>query len=210
MRGADRQLRTSVLDVNRAARDLRTPEVIQHKLMKVTDLSLITGTYKRYLYTVREATMGGTAPYTPADSVNLKSYSALSVSELTNAGSYVSYGVLKSTIPAGFAPVAIPIGTFVMAVPWWASDGTCIYLIVNTQAIDGTCAGGLTGDIDYGAFLLPTDLDDEYGDIDAPMGDYDHGGITFDDFGQFYDDLNINDEQTFASPTTATTDYGTY
>lgn len=210
MRSTDRQLRTSVLDVNRAARDLRTPEAVQQKLMKVTGYSLINGSYKRYLYTVREATMGGTSPYTPADSVNLATYSALSVSELSNESQFVSYGVLKTNIPAGFSAQPIPIGTFVMALPWWASNGTCFYLIVNTQAIDGQCGTPLVGEDDYGLFLRPTDLEFEGGDLDAPMGDYDYGGITFDDFGQYYDPMNQNDQQTFASPVTFTTDYGTY
>jgi hypothetical protein len=58
--------------------------------------------------------------------------------------------------------------------------------------------------------LRPTDLEFEGGDLDAPMGDYDYGGITFDDFGQFYDSMNQNDQQTFADPVTFTTDYGTY
>jgi len=210
MRSSDRQLRTSVLDINRASRQLATPDVVQHKLMKVTNFSLIGGSYKRYLYTVREATMGGGSPYAPTNSVNEGTYSALSVSELSNQGDYVSYGVLKTNIPAGFQAQPIPIGTYVMALPWWSSSGTCIYMIVNTQAIDGQCGTPLTADDDYGLMLRPTDLEFEGGDLDAPMGDYDYGGITTDDFGQFYDSMNQNDQQTFADPVTFTTDYGTY
>jgi hypothetical protein len=210
VRSSDRQLRATVLDLNRSGRDLRTPDPIQHKLMRVTNFTLIGGSYFRYQYTVREATMGGTSPYTPALSVNAATYTALSVSEMSNASDYVSYGVLKTHIPAGFAPKPIPINTIVMALPWWASDGTCIYMIVNTQAIDGECGSPLVADDDYGAFLMPSDLIFEGGELDAPEGDYDYGGITFDDFGQFYDPVNQNDQQTYAAPVAATTDYGTF
>jgi hypothetical protein len=212
MRSSDRQLRASVLDINRSGRDLRTPDPIQHKLMRVTNFSLIGGSYYRYLYTLREATMGGTSPYSPALSVNAASYTGLSVSEMSNSAAfdYVSYGVAKSNIPQGFLPKPIPINTIVMALPWWASNGTCIYMIVNTQAIDGDCGTPLLADDDYGAFLMPSDLIFEGGELDAPEGDYDYGGITFDDFGQFYDPVNQNDQQTYANPVTATTDYGTY
>lgn len=212
MRSSDRQLRASVLDINRSGRDLRTPDAVMHKLMKVTNFALIANSYFRYLYTLREATMGGASPYTPANSVNAATYSGLSVSELSNSTTYayVSYGIDKANFPAGFQPKPIPINTYVLAVPWWASDGTCLYMIVNTQAIDGDCNGALLADDDYGSFFMPSDLIFEGGELDAPEGDYDYGGITFDDFGQFYDPVNQNDQQTYANPVTATTDYGTY
>ena len=139
-----RQIKTitrSMIDVDRARKDLGQVEPVPYKLCKVTDASLITGQDKRYLYTVKEATIGGSAPYTPGLSVNAPSYSALSVSELTNGAAAVtySYGILKANIPAGWAAVQIPIDTYVLCVPWWKDDGEGIYLIVNTQAIDGVC-----------------------------------------------------------------------
>ena len=216
MKSADRQLRTSILDVNRAARDYPTPMAYHPTLMKITDVSPINGQDSRWVYTVREATIGTTSSYLPGDSVNVGTYTALSVSELSNKTtsddlSY-SYGVRKSNVAAtGYQAKVIPIGTFVMAVPYWQSNGTRIYLIINTQAIDGTCTGGgLVADDDYGTLLQPSDLIFEGGELDAPEGDFDYGGITFDDFGQFYDPVNQNDQQTFASPVTFTTDYGTY
>ena len=57
---------------------------------------------------------------------------------LFQSGAY-AYGVAKTNIPAGFAPQQIPVNTFVVGVPWWCDDGTGIYLIINTQAIDGVC-----------------------------------------------------------------------
>ena len=139
-----RQLKTitkSAFDVDRARRDVGQVEPVPYKLCKVTAASLITGQDKRYLYTVVEATIGGASPYTPGLSVNAPSYSALSVSELTNGAAAVnySYGILKANIPAGWAAVQIPIDTYVLCVPWWKDNGEGIYLIVNTQAIDGVC-----------------------------------------------------------------------
>lgn len=141
MRPVDRQLRASVLDLNRAGRDYPTPSPYYPTLMKITDASAIAGQDKRWLYTVVEATIDTGASYSPALSVNTGSYSALSVSELTNnmATNTYSYGVAKANVPAGFSAVQIPVGTYVMCVPYWRSDSTSIYLIINTQAIDGTC-----------------------------------------------------------------------
>lgn len=141
MRPVDRQLRASVLDLNRAGRDYPTPSPYYPTLMKITAASAIAGQDKRWLYTVVEATIDTGASYSPALSVNTGSYSALSVSELTNnmATNTYSYGVAKANVPAGFSAVQIPIGTYVMCVPYWRSDSSSIYLIINTQAIDGTC-----------------------------------------------------------------------
>lgn len=141
MRPVDRQLRASVLDLNRAGRDYPTPSPYYPTLMKITAASAIAGQDKRWLYTVVEATVDTGASYSPALSVNTGSYSALSVSELTNdmATNTYSYGVAKANVPAGFSAVQIPVGTYVMCVPYWRSDSSPIYLIINTQAIDGTC-----------------------------------------------------------------------
>ena len=186
-------------------------EPVTSQLMRITDFSVIDAATWRYKYKVRRARVGNSTGYVPGlVTTDPQTDDALSVSELSNASDYVSYGVLKTNIPQGFAPKAIPINTYVMCVPGRTLDGTFIWFIVNTQAIDGQCGSGLTADDDYGAFLLPTDLVFEGGEFDAPEGDFDYGGITFDDFGQFYDPVNQNDQQTFASPVTFTTDYGTY
>jgi len=60
------------------------------------------------------------------------------MSEMSN-GLTVGYGVTVSTIPAGFNPVAIPTNTAVWVVPQRVSDGNMMWLILNTQAIDGAC-----------------------------------------------------------------------
>lgn len=128
-----------VRDLARALAQPAQVEPITSQLMKVTDRSTIDGTNFRYLYSVRRAQVGPSSGYTPAEtSFTLTEY-ALSVSELSNAGSTVSYGIVKSTIPAGFAPKPIPTGTYVLCVPHRLTDGTLIWLIVNTQAVDGVC-----------------------------------------------------------------------
>jgi hypothetical protein len=142
-----RQLKTitkSAFDIDRSRRDVGQVQPVMHKLLKVTAASAIGGYQYRWVYTVREATITvGSSTYVPGVSLNDPSFTALSVSELTNGtsatvGTY-AYGVAKTNIPAGFAPKQIPVNTFVVGVPWWADDGTGIYLIINTQAIDGTC-----------------------------------------------------------------------
>ena len=107
-------------------------------LAKITGSTAIATTVNRYLYSWVEASFAGTAPYAPSVKANGMAGNALSVSELSN-GTTVSYGVLYANIGAGFAPVAIPTNTYVWIVPFRAANGAELYLIVNTQAIDGAC-----------------------------------------------------------------------
>lgn len=139
MAGVNDIQRRRVTDAERAARTVDPYPVPSGWLAKITGSTLITGTTARYKYTWVEATFGGTTPYTPTVKTGGISGDALSVSELSN-GSKVSYGVTVASIPAGFSPVAIPTNAYVWIVPFRASDGSEMYLIVNTQAIDGACA----------------------------------------------------------------------
>jgi hypothetical protein len=107
-------------------------------LARIVSSALIATTVNRYLYQWEEAWIGGAAPYTTVAKTNALSGAALSVSELGN-GTYVAYGVTFGGIPAGFAPVAIPNGTPVWIVPSRKNNGELVWLILNTQAIDGTC-----------------------------------------------------------------------
>lgn len=125
-------------DLSRAMAQPLEIEPITSQLMKVIARSTVDATNKRYKYTVRRAQVGPASTYTPTTTSNEVEEYALSVSELSN-GTYVSYGVTVSTIPAGFAPQPIPNNTYVMCVPHRLTDGTFIWLIVNTQAIDGVC-----------------------------------------------------------------------
>lgn len=127
-------------DLDRSRRDVPSHPFQQLILAKVTDATEITtGSYRRWLYTIVEATIGTTTNYIPTNSANEGAYYALSASELSNPGTYYSYGVQKANVPAGFDAVRIPTNTYVVAMKWWRQDGTSIYIIINTQAIDGAC-----------------------------------------------------------------------
>jgi hypothetical protein len=131
-------------DIRRVATQAPQYEKLHTKLMEVTAWTLIAGSDARYNYIVREAYVGGSSPYTPTNSgYSGLTYDALSVSELSNGANPVlghySYGILKTHLPVGFAAQHIPVGTFVLCVPHNKTNGGVVYLIINTQAIDGVC-----------------------------------------------------------------------
>ena len=131
-------------DIRRVATQAPQYEKLNTKLMEVTAWSLIAGSDARYNYIVREAYVGGSTPYTPTNSgYSGLTYDALSVSELSNGTNplvgYYSYGILKTHLPVGFGATHIPVGTFVLCVPHNKTNGRIVYLIINTQAIDGVC-----------------------------------------------------------------------
>lgn len=127
-------------DLSRALTYRPDLEPITTQLMKVISSSVIDAPNVRWLYSVRKAVVGNPSTYTPGLDSDSATFQALSVSELSNTGTYASYGVAIGTLPAGFAPVPIPNGTYVLCVPHRITNGTLIWLIVNTQAIDGVCA----------------------------------------------------------------------
>jgi hypothetical protein len=99
-----------------------------------------TGTAVPYqwLYSWAEAELVSASPYTVASKALGVQGNAVSMSELGN-GARVAYGVTVANIPAGFAPAAIPNGTPIWIVPWRQNNGSLLWLILNTQAIDGAC-----------------------------------------------------------------------
>ena len=127
-------------DLSRALTYRPDFEPITTQLMKVISSSVIDAPNVRWLYSVRKAVVGNPATYLPGLDSDSATFQALSVSELSNTGTYASYGVAIGNLPAGFAPVPIPNGTYVLCVPHRITNGTLIWLIVNTQAIDGVCA----------------------------------------------------------------------
>jgi hypothetical protein len=108
-------------------------------LARIVSSALIATTVNRYVYQWEEAWVSGTTPFLTLAKLNALSGEALSVSELGN-GAKCSYGITIGTLPAGFAPVAIPNGTPVWIVPSRRNNGTLMWLIINTQAVDGVCA----------------------------------------------------------------------
>jgi hypothetical protein len=114
-------------------------EPLNTQLMRVISHSNIDAANFRYLYSVRKAVVNSSG-YAGGNDSDPATFNAISVSELSNTGTYVSYGIAVGTLPAGFAPVPIPNDTFVLCVPHRMSNGTLIWLIVNTQGIDGVCS----------------------------------------------------------------------
>lgn len=136
---AFRSVIENATNLSRLATEQPVELPITTQLMKVTASSLITGSTYRYVYTVRTARVGNASSYTPAVEGS-DDYTALSISELTNvANGPIGYGTDIDNLPTGFAPVAIPNGTYVLCVPHATDDGSFVWLIVNTQAIDGAC-----------------------------------------------------------------------
>lgn len=117
---------------------------LERLLVQITGATLMPSATKRYAYDWSEAefTVTTTPSYSVAPAVKSGGLTgkAVSVSELSNdaVGRY-SYGVDPANLPSGFDAVAIPTGTYVVIVPHRGSDGVLTWLILNTQAIDGTC-----------------------------------------------------------------------
>lgn len=113
-------------------------------LAKVTEVFPISGTWGRWRYTCVEAWVGASPSFVPAARPNGRTFvNCLSVSELSNLppASFLSYGVSTVNLLGSFVPVAIPVGTTVCLSPHRNSLGALVWLIQNTQAIDGTCTG---------------------------------------------------------------------
>ena len=99
-----------------------------------------TGTAVPYqwLYQWAAADIVSASPYTVVQKPVGLTGNAVSMSELGN-GAKTSYGVTVASLPAGFQPVRIPDGTPVWLVPWRMDNGVLIWVIINTQAVDGEC-----------------------------------------------------------------------
>lgn len=143
-------MRQAISRADEVERFLRSqPDVAPREatLMKVISATAIGVGGYRWLYTVRLAAVGSTSSYVPQEdeTVNME---AISVSELSNvAASSYSYGVPPADLPGGFFPVQIPNGTYVECVPHRRTDGSFIWLIVNTQAITGQCSDNPLADV---------------------------------------------------------------
>jgi hypothetical protein len=106
-------------------------------LGKVTAATLIANF--RWTYTWEEAQVAGTTPAT--STTGLTAQEALSVSELSNTATPTSYsyGVPSADLIGSFQPKAIPVGTYVILSAFRLTDGSLMWLIINTQAISGEC-----------------------------------------------------------------------
>jgi len=138
-----RQIGQVLPDLERS-RGIESGDRLSTCLMQVVSSTAISGYDHRWIYTVRDAvvTIGSNTFIASTSGMGTDQYTAVSVSELSNgasssAGAF-SYGVSKTSVPAGFAAVPIPDNSYVICVPHVGSDGF-VWLIINTQAIDGSC-----------------------------------------------------------------------
>lgn len=134
----------ALADIERARTNVPPTPPPALRLFRVLSSTPISGQHKRWLYSMRRAIVRKkdaslVDTYEPQLSSSRGQCLGLSASELSNAGATYSYGVLKTNVPAGFAAVQIPNGTHVVAFPSVMQDGGTVWIIINTQALDGSC-----------------------------------------------------------------------
>jgi hypothetical protein len=147
------------LDFNRAARMSKTLDLPLYGIYIVTGATAITGQSYRWKYQIKPAILdqttgaGGGTSTTPGyntpyiiSNAPTTGWDAYSISEMSNniygsgATKQYSYGVPETDIAStSLLPVQIPIGTAVFAVAQNMDEGKGYYLIINTQAITGSC-----------------------------------------------------------------------
>lgn len=113
-------------------------------LARITAATAIAGAWARWKYEAEEAIMNAGPLWTTGARAQGRVFpDCFSVSELSNTPptTSISYGVSSANLLGSFGPVRIPDGTFVAMCPHRISTGALVYLIINTQAIDGTCTG---------------------------------------------------------------------
>jgi hypothetical protein len=116
-------------------------------LAVVTDRAAISGQNARWTYTCDEAIIGSSGSILPQTKNGLAEFEGLtgmtcySISELSNTATptHYSYGVPSGDLPVGYAPKPIHIGCYVLLTPARFTHGAQFWLIINTQAISGTC-----------------------------------------------------------------------
>lgn len=125
--------------LDRASRDLDSIPIVVGCLARITTATALPSPQvKRWIYDWVEAEIGPAPDYVPGAKAHGIAGTCLSASELSN-GAKICYGVTVATLPAGFAAVQIPINTTVWVVPQRLADGNMMWVILNTQAIDGVC-----------------------------------------------------------------------
>jgi hypothetical protein len=139
---AFRSLMVNVSELDRLATEGAAVAQRETVLMKVTAAAAISGATSRWKYTVQPARVGAAPTYTPALEVAI-SADALSVSELSNDATRRLQLRRRSDEPTRHFRRGrrYPVGSYVFmrAVPRTADGDLHLWLIINTQAIDGEC-----------------------------------------------------------------------
>jgi hypothetical protein len=147
------------VDIERVASDVPGMPPSGLKLFRIQSSAQIASTDERYVYNmvrmvIRKSDPLSVVVYDTQSSLTGSRYQGISISELSNHLAHYSYGIQKANIPSGFSAGPIPNGTLVVAFPLQRHEGGgAIWVIINTQAIDGVCVpftGG--GDIDGGTY----------------------------------------------------------
>jgi hypothetical protein len=125
-------------DVNRSAININPQTVHPVQLGIVISSSVVSAGNYQWQYTVKLAELDGTT-FTVSALPNSPTYTAYSISEMTNNATTVAWGVVRAHLPAGVNPVKIPNNDAVAMMAQKKADGTFYYLILNSQAITGPC-----------------------------------------------------------------------
>lgn len=122
----------------------------QFGLFKITNAALVNGATPalskyiwRYVVTPIKMSFAGISglPTFAEITSPIVEYYAFSISEMNNMNNLYAFGIPAASLPASFAPVRIPNGTPVIAVPIRLNDTSAqVWIILNTQAVDGACA----------------------------------------------------------------------
>lgn len=106
----------------------------------VQSYTLKSGASYYYDYQIAPAYLKNTTPWNAYVKTGVSgTFAALSISEIGNQGTSYSFGVPVGDVPVGFTPKPIPVGTPVIAMAHKTDKGQFKYIILNTQAISGSC-----------------------------------------------------------------------
>lgn len=107
----------------------------------ITSYSVLSALYYRWTYDWSEAILNTSTPVGVSTKTGGLQATAISISELSNRSGhpFYSYGIGAGGLPGTFVPQPIPVGTYVLLTPMRKSDGSLMWVIFNTQAIDGDC-----------------------------------------------------------------------
>ncbi len=125
-------------DVNRSAININPQTVHPVQMGIVTGSSVLSSPKYQWEYEVMLAELDSVS-MTVSALPNSPTYTAYSISELSNNGATSAWGLIMANLPGTIIPVQIPIGDPVAMMAQKKSDGTFYYLILNTQALSGPC-----------------------------------------------------------------------
>lgn len=158
--GYNNNIKRKTADFSRASRQDKTVKFPDYGIFIVTGATAIANQTYRWKYQIKPAILDQTTgagsagpPVRPGynipyiiDNAPTTGWEAYSISEMSNdiwgagATKKYAYGVPATDFQnTNLLPVQIPIGTAVFAVAQKMDEGKGYFLIINTQAITGSC-----------------------------------------------------------------------